>query len=317
MIILLEAFEFIRALGFPGANVILLLTALVTLRLVMSLRAGVLFWGTLIYVTAIPLVYSVFSARMELAITAFSIFLFFTLIRIDRLSRLVPLTVRAGMFLSLVLLSYFLSFGNPVYIGSKFNSPFFSANAFVYYLLLNACTVAFVRRQAILAFLFAIPLALIQTKSVAILAFSSRATLLICTALIYPLIIYIASFDRISWFLDQYGVIYALGAGRIERFTERATSAITLDKILVGSPFPNEPENFEIEFIDFVRDFGLFYTIIFFVACAALLKQQTGRHFSKIFMLFLLLNLAGHFWNNPILIISFAGLVHHVNRDNN
>ena len=77
-----------------------------------------------------------------------------------------------------------------------------------------------------------------------------------------------------------------------------------------------QAENFEIEFIDFVHDFGLFFSIIFFAACLFILRTAAKSNFYKLAAVFVLLNLSGHFWNNPLLIIAFVVLTHYVSNCN-
>lgn len=317
MPVLLEISELIRALGFPGSDAIFLISLALLGVLILSVRAGVAYWVSVIVFVGIPLVFAVTSRRIELAMTAFSIASFFALLKSEDVYAGVSLVLRFAVFVILVVASYLLTVGEPIYYQSAFNSIFESANAFVYYLLLTACMIAFMLRSVFVTATLAMPLALIQTKSVVILAISSRLTAFLALLMLYPLYLIISSVGRISWFISEYGVVYALGAGRIQRFAERAASTFTPDMLIFGSPFPVEPENFEIEFVDFAHDFGLVYAVAFFIGCFILLSRAVNDNFMKLAAVFVLLNLAGHFWNNPLLVVTFVALVRYVGSADN
>ena len=127
---LLEISELIRALGFPGSDAIFIVSLALLGAIILSVRAGVTYWSIVIALVGIPLVYAITSRRAELALTAFSIACFFALLQSRDLSSGISISIRFACFAVLVVASYFLAFGEPIYYQSAFNSIFESANAF-------------------------------------------------------------------------------------------------------------------------------------------------------------------------------------------
>lgn len=310
VIFLLEISEFVRALGFAGSDILFLISFALLLIYAKNRRLSALHWAFLIYIFSVPVIYSVTAGRHESAIMAFSILTFFLAIakQEERRRRL----ARGGWFLFLLTISYFGSVGDPVYERSNFNSLFFSGNAFIYYVLINGCIIAYCSRGLVIPALASTPFLLMQTKSVISLCLSNRRFLAASLLLAAPAVVFfgLAYLDRIVWFFNQYGIVYALGAGRVERFKQVASSEFSWSVALIGSPLSKDGENFEVEFIDIARDFGIPYALLLYAACFLLIRKYGDV---RLILLFILLNLSGHFWNNPLVIIVFVGLTYYAN----
>ncbi len=317
MLIFVEFMEFIRALNFPGSDIFIAAAVGALFLIVLRVKIRPHLWCVYGYLVIVPILYSFVSKRVELGIMGLTIAIFFFFSHC-RKPYLPSLKNRSVVFTVLVFTSYVFSIGDAVYAGSNFNSPFVSGNAFINYLLIYACILAFRFRGVLQPAIVSLPLLMIQTKSVVVLFFSNVRFLVFVSMLSVPavLILGVALFDRVGWMLEQRGLIYALGAGRVERLVSKISDSFSWDRAILGAPFEIDIANFEIEFIDVFLDFGLLYTLVLYSASIYLIRRLSGRLFYKILVVFLVLNLGGHFWNNTIVVIAFLVLVFYANSYN-
>ena len=317
MLIFVELFEFIRALNFPGSDIFIVASAGSLFLVIVRVKIKIYLWGVYGFLVMVPILYAYTSKRVELAVIGFTVAVFFFLSHCSR-PNLLSLRSRFFTLGLLAFISYVFSIGDPIYDKSPFNSVFFSGNAFINYLLVGACILAFQVRGVFLPAIVSLPLLMIQTKSVVILFFSNIRFFIFAFLLSIPILWVLGTllFDRVAWMLQQRGLIYALGAGRVERLVSKMSASFSWDRVIFGSPFGGESTNFEIEFIDIYLDFGIFYTVVLYSASIYLIRRLSGRLFYKMLAVFFVLNLGGHFWNNTIVVVAFLVLVFYANSYN-